>query len=81
MRAPFSVKHASGDQKENRPQSGGSWRTFAYLPHRAEAHTTVLSKSVGQRVRACPDADYILAGLGARENGTKVLLSNQSRSL
>jgi len=30
---------------------------FALLPHRAEAHTTVLSKSVGQRVRACPDAD------------------------
>jgi hypothetical protein len=46
---------------------------FALLPHRAEAHTTVLSKSVGQRFRACPDANGILAGLAARENGTKVL--------
>jgi hypothetical protein len=46
---------------------------FALLPHRAEAHTTVLSKSVGQCFRTCPDAEHILAGLAAQENGPKVL--------
>jgi hypothetical protein len=45
---------------------------FALLPHRAEAHTTVLSKPVGQCFRTCPDAEHILAGLAAQENGPKV---------
>jgi hypothetical protein len=45
---------------------------FAFLPHRAEAHTTVLSKPVGQRLRAYPDADCILPEVTARKNGTKV---------
>jgi len=49
------------------------------MPHRAEAHTTVLSKPVGQRLRACPDAMCILRGLAARENGPKVWKSNQAR--
>jgi hypothetical protein len=35
------------------PASGGlDMENFAFLPHRAEAHTTVLSKSVGQRICA-----------------------------
>jgi hypothetical protein len=57
MRAPFSMKHASGDQREKPPTFRRLMENFALLPHRAEAHTTVLSKSVGQRLRACPDAE------------------------
>jgi len=33
------IEHAPGDQqKKTANKSGGSWRTFALLPHRAEAH-------------------------------------------
>ena len=46
---------------------------FAFLPHRAEAHTTVLSKSVGQRLRACPDAVEIVCTNALEDNGTKVI--------
>ena len=46
----LSVKHASGDQKKETPPTSGGFvvENFAFLPHRAEAHTTVLSKSVGR---------------------------------
>jgi hypothetical protein len=43
---------ASGAAENKRRPQGGSWRTFAFLPHRAEAHTTVLPKSVGRAFRA-----------------------------
>jgi hypothetical protein len=51
------LRWASGaTENKRRPQSGGSWRTFALLPHRAEAHTTVLSSRLVALSR-CPDAD------------------------
>jgi hypothetical protein len=50
MRVSPSSERASGDRKKKcRPQSGGFVvENFAFLPHRAEAQTTVLSKSVGR---------------------------------
>jgi hypothetical protein len=39
--------HQVSEENKCRPQSGGWWRLL-HLPHRAEAHTTVLSKSVGR---------------------------------
>jgi len=37
------------DKNKMPPTSGGFVvENFAFLPHRAEAHTTVLSKSVGR---------------------------------
>jgi hypothetical protein len=53
---------------------------FALLPHRAEAHTTVLSKPVGQRLRACPDADCILSASAIQWNSTEVLDRNQPQN-
>jgi hypothetical protein len=47
------------------------------LPHRAEAHTTVLSSRLVALSR-CPDADYILRASAIRWNGPKVLQRNQS---
>jgi hypothetical protein len=38
-------------------QSGGSWRTFAFLPHRAEALTTVLHPSRLVTLSRCLDAE------------------------
>jgi len=39
------------DKNKMPPASGGFVvENFAFLPHRAEAHTTVLSKSVGRSV-------------------------------
>jgi len=41
--------HQVTDKNKMPPTSGGFVvENFAFLPHRAEAHTTVLSKSVGR---------------------------------
>lgn len=51
-----------------------SWRSFALCATSAFRLTTVLSKSVGQRVvRACPDAAEILGAAAPADNGTKVI--------
>jgi len=45
----LSVKHASGDQnRKTAHDQAARGARLHYLPHRAEAHTTVLSKSVGR---------------------------------
>jgi hypothetical protein len=46
MRAPFGIRIRNRNRKTAHTQAAR--RTFACLPHRAEALTTVLSKSVGR---------------------------------
>ena len=47
MRAPFGETRIRYRYRKT-AHNQAARRTFAYLPHRAEAHTTVLSKSVGR---------------------------------
>ena len=46
---------------------------FAFLPHRAEAQTTVLSKSRLAALSRCPDAPEILRVAVSADNGTLVI--------
>ena len=48
MRVAPSSERASGTEKRNAAHNQAALENFAFLPHRAEAHTTVLSKSVGR---------------------------------
>src|ERR1039458_8140424 len=75
--APSRIWHQVLPKINAAHKSGGPWRTFASLPHRAEAHTTVLSSRLVALSR-CPDADYILRASAIRWNGPKVLQRNQS---
>jgi hypothetical protein len=57
------------------PTSGGFVvENFAFLPHRAEAHTTVLSKSVGRAFRAVLMLVTSYQQRPPSDNGAKVVL-------
>jgi hypothetical protein len=48
MRVSPSSERASGTEKRNAAHNQAARGELCIMPHRAEAHTTVLSKSVGR---------------------------------
>ena len=48
MRVSPSSERASGTEKSNAAHNQAARGELCIMPHRAEAHTTVLSKSVGR---------------------------------